>query len=112
MLEGMSVRAISRITGMHKNTILSVMLTAGQSCRGLFNRRIRNLRPRFVQADELWGFVHTKQGRLSPKAPKGWGDAYVWIAMDADTKLILGYLVGKRDHASCYTFVRDLSKRI
>jgi len=112
MLEGMSVRAISRITGLHRDTILSLMVATGRNCRAIFNKRVRNLRTRFVQADELWTFVHTKEPRLTAKSLKTWGDCYVWIALDSETKMILSYLVGKRDAASAHAFMRDLSKRI
>jgi transposase-like protein/IS1 family transposase len=112
MLEGMSVRAISRLTGAHKGTILSLMHTAASKCRALFDRMVRNIKPRFVQADELWSFVHTKEGRLYGDAPKEWGDAYTWVALDSESKLILSFHVGKRDAASAFEFVRDLSERI
>jgi len=111
LTEGMSIRAIARLTGTHKNTIMALLLTVGRKCQTLTDRCIRNVRPRFVQADELWTFVHTKEGHLSPNNPKDWGDAYVWIALDSQTKLVLSYLVGKRDAVSAYDFIRDLSTR-
>lgn len=111
LCEGMSVRAISRVTGVHKRTILSLLLTAGDKARNLFNGHVRNVRPRFVQADELWTFVHTKENHLFPGDSKEWGDAYVWMAIDSDTKLVLSYLTAKRDAVSAYDFIRDLSER-
>jgi len=112
LLEGMSVRAVSRITGAHQGTILAVLLTVGKRCRNLFNTRIRKINPRFVQADELWTFVHTKERHLFPGDPGEWGDAYVWMAIDSETKLVLSYLTAKRDAVSAYEFVRDLSERV
>ncbi|MGC2422364.1 MAG: DDE-type integrase/transposase/recombinase [Candidatus Acidiferrales bacterium] len=112
LLEGMSVRAVSRTTGVHKTTILSLLLTVGNKCRSLFDARVRNIRPRFVQADECWTFVHSKEAHLSPDAPAEWGDAYIWMAIDSETKMVLSYLVGKRDAANCVEFVRDLSERV
>ncbi|MFZ3211007.1 MAG: hypothetical protein WA188_05785 [Terriglobales bacterium] len=111
MLEGMSIRAICRFTGVDKNTITSVLNTAGEKARHVFDGRIRNVRPAFVQMDELWGFVHTKEQHLGDDDPQEWGDAYVWLAIDADTKLILSYYVGTRTTASAFEFVRDLSTR-
>lgn len=111
LTEGVSIRAIARLTGVHKNTIMALLLTVGDKCRRIFDRYIQNVRPRFVQADELWTFVHTKEGHVYPDDPKEWGDAYVWIALDAQTKLVLSYLVGKRDAVSAYDFIGDLSAR-
>jgi transposase-like protein len=89
IMDGMSVRAVSRFTGVHQGTILSLLLTVGNKCRNLFDRRARDIRPRFVQADELSTFVHTKAGHLSPDDPREWGDAYIWMAIDSETKLVL-----------------------
>jgi len=111
LTEGVSVRAASRLTGTHKGTILALLNTVGQKCEAVFDRYIQNIRPRFVQADELWTFVHTKEKHLFTDDPQEWGDAYVWIALDAGTKLIISYLVGKRDPASAHAFIRDLSSR-
>ena len=112
LTEGNSVRSISRITGVHKSTILSLMLTAGDRCRRVFDSKIRNVHPRFVQADELWTFVHTKEHHCSVDSPREWGDAYVWMAIDSETKLVLSYLTAKRDPVSAHEFVRDLSNRV
>jgi transposase-like protein/IS1 family transposase len=112
LLEGMSVRAVSRITGAHQGTILSLLLTVGKNCHDLFDKRVRGVRPRFVQADELWTFVHTKERHLLPNAPMEWGDAYVWMAIDSETKMVLSYLVAKREAMVAYDFIRDLSGRV
>ncbi|MGB7280699.1 MAG: IS1 family transposase [Candidatus Acidiferrum sp.] len=112
LLEGMSVRAVSRITGVHQGTILSLLLTVGDRCRSLFDKRVRGIRPQFVQADQLWTFVHTKERHLRPGSPDEWGDAYVWMAIDSDTKLVLSYLVAKREATAAYDFIRDLSERV
>lgn len=112
LVEGVSVRAASRLTGMHKRTILSLLVLAGQKCQALLDARIRNIRPNFVQLDELWTFVHTKQGHLSEDDPAEWGDAYTWVGLDADTKLIISHLVAKRDGPSALDFVTDLSRRV
>ena len=112
MTEGMSVRSISRATGMHKGTILSLLVTVGEKCARLFDERVRNIRPRYVQADELWTYVQKKQKRLTAADPIDHGDQYVWIGIDSETKAILSYYVGKRDAVSAYEFMGDLSKRI
>lgn len=112
LLEGMSVRAVSRFTGTHQGTILSLLLTVGKKARNLFDSRVRNIRPRFVQADELWTFVHTKEAHLHGDVPKAWGDQYIWMAIDSETKMVLSYLVAKREGASAYDFIKDLSERV
>jgi len=112
LTEGMSVRAISRVTGIHKTTILSLLTTIAGKCRGVFDAKIQNMRPRYVQADELWTFVHTKMKRVRSTDPDEYGDQYVWLALDSETKAILSYYVGKRDGLSAYEFIEDLSRRI
>src|SRR3984957_20535430 len=112
LLEGMSVRAVSRVTGAHQGTILSLLLTVGSKARNLFDARVRNIRPRFVQADELWTFVHTKEAHLYGDTPKEWGDQYIWMAIDSETKMVLSYLVAKREGSSAYQFIKDLSERV
>jgi transposase-like protein/IS1 family transposase len=111
LLEGMSIRAVSRVTGTHQGTILSLLLTVGKKARSIFDSRVRNIRPRFVQADELWTFVHTKEAHLYGDTPKEWGDQYIWMAIDSETKMVLSYLVAKREGASAHAFIRDLSER-
>jgi transposase-like protein/IS1 family transposase len=112
LLEGMSIRSVSRITGAHQGTILSLLLTVGSKCRNLFDTKVRNVRPRFVQADELWTFVHTKEKHLFPGDSPEWGDTYIWMAIDSETKLVLSYFSGKRDGKSAYEFIRDLRERV
>ena len=108
----MSIRAVSRITGLHKNTILSLIETASDKCRAIFDRYVQNVTPRYVQADEIWTFVHTKAKRVKDSDPLEYGDAYVWIALDSETKAVLSYYVGRRDAQSGYNFVQDLSRRV
>ena len=112
LVEGMSVRAISRVTGVEKKTILSLLLTIGAKCATLFDERVMGLAPRYVQADEIWTFVQKKQRRLKPSDPAERGDQYVWIAMDSESKAILTFYVGKRDAVGADTLMADLRRRI
>lgn len=112
MLEGMSVRAISRCTGVDKNTILSVMLTAGRKAQAVADVRLRDLKPTLVQADEIWTFCHTKDRNLSADDPAEYGHTYVWIALDSVTKLVISYHIGKRGSEDAYAFIGDLGNRI
>jgi IS1 family transposase/transposase-like protein len=113
MLEGVSLRAVSRLTGIHKNTLMRLMLTAGLKSKFLFNARMQNINTRFVQADELWTFAGKKQRRVSLNdARKGIGDQWLWIALDSDTKAVLSFHVGKRTAASADALIRDLRSRV
>lgn len=113
LLEGTSIRTTARLTGLHKNTLSRLTLTAGLKARFLFDARVRNVAPRFVQADELWTFVQKKQRRVAAgtDARSGHGDAWLWIALDSETKAILSYYIGKRTGDSANELIRDLRKR-
>lgn len=113
ILEGASIRGVSRITGIHKNTLLRLMLTVGLKCRFVFDARVRNVRPRFIQADELWSYVAKKQRRVESGADarSGAGDQWLWVAIDSDSKAVVSYYVGKRTADSANELIRDLRKR-
>jgi len=112
MLEGMSVRAISRLTGLHKDTVLSLMLTASQNASQRLDSLIRNVRVRYVQADEIWCFVGKKQKQIRKGDSPDLGDQWVFIAIDAESKLIASHIIGKRTAATTYDFLTDLRDRV
>jgi transposase-like protein/IS1 family transposase len=112
LIEGMSIRAISRVTETDQNTIMSLLLTVGEKCRQVFNAKVQGIKARYLELDELWNFVHTKQKNLHIGDPEEWGDTYTWIGLDAETKMVISYLVAKRDGPSALEFVTDLSKRV
>jgi IS1 family transposase len=111
MMEGTSVRAISRLTGHHIGTILNLMLTAGEKCQRLLDAKIRNVRPNLVQAYELHSFVGCHEKRLRFDAPKEWGSVWTWLALDSESKLIISHYIGQRDADSAWYFMRDLRAR-
>lgn len=78
----------------------------------LFDGKVQNLRPRYVQADEAWTFVQKKQKPLKLDDPADYGDQYAWPALDSESKAILSYRVGRRDAVNAYEFIGDLSRRI
>jgi IS1 family transposase len=111
MVEGMSIRSISRLTGASKNTIVKLLVDAGEACEDYQFRMLRNLPCKRLQLDEIWSFVYAKQ-RNVPEARKGEfgvGDVWTWTALDADTKLIASWLVGPRDGDTAARFVCDLA---
>jgi IS1 family transposase len=111
MLEGMSLWAISRVMGIHRDTILSLMVTASAKAQRVFDEKVRNIHPRFVQLDELWAMVGCHGKRVTIDSPADWGDAWTWLALDSEFKIILSYYIGPRNTVSAFNFVRDLSQR-
>jgi transposase-like protein/IS1 family transposase len=112
MMEGASVRSISRLLDIHKGTVLALLTTIGKNCRSVFDAKVRGIHPRMVQADELWSFVHSKEKHRRSDDPAEWGDAYLWIALDSDSKAVLSYHLGKRGGEDAYEFIQDLSQRV
>jgi IS1 family transposase len=111
LVEGMSIRATCRLTGAAKVTVLRLLADVGRLCTDHHDRTVRNIAARFIQCDEAWGFVGCKDRALKHGA-QGHGSAWVWIAQDADTKLVLSYFVGDRSFQSGSVLLRDLSSRV
>ena len=114
MVEGMAIRAISRMTGASKNTIAKLLADAGEAFSDYQDRTLRNLPCKRVQVDEIWSFVHCKQANVktAKAAPEGAGDIWTWTAIDADTKLVPSWYVGARDSAAAQHFIGDLALRL
>ncbi len=113
LVEGVSINAITRMTGVSKVTILRLLEQMGCACAEYHNRAIRNLRVRRVQCDEIWAFVYAKQKNVTEEQmAKGAGDVWTWTAIDADTKLIISYCLGNRGISTAQFFMRDLASRI
>lgn len=114
LVESMSVRAIVRITGVAKNTVTKLGLELGAACAEYQNKVFRDLPCKKIQCDEIWSFCYAKEKNvpLEHKGKRGYGDVYTWTAIDADTKLIMSYFVGKRDATSAHIFMLDLESRL
>ena len=112
LCEGMGIRPTERVVNAHRDTIMRLGRDVGEGYVKLHNQLFVNLRPKRLELDEAWSFVHTKQGNLQEDDPRDWGDQYSFIAMDSDTKAILAYHVGKRTKANTIGFALDLSTRI
>ena len=110
----MSLRAISRATDAPINTISNLFVDAGEACSAYHDEIVRLVRAKHVQVDEIWSFTYAKQKNVSiaKAAPEGAGDTWTWTAIDADSKLIVSWLVGPRDAGSAFTFVSDLADRL
>jgi IS1 family transposase len=114
LCEGNSIRAVTRLTGASKNTVTKLMVEAGEACATYHDQHVRNLQTRRVQVDEIWSFTYAKQKnvRRAKAAPDGAGDTWTWTAIDADSKLMVAWLVGGRDSSFAMMFMDDLRSRL
>lgn len=113
LAEGSSMCSISRITGVHGDTIGRLALRVGNACAGIMDEKMRNLTCRYLECDEIWGFIGKKKKNLRRgDRSRGLGDIWTFIALDADTKLIPAYLVGYRDAYHAKAFMSDLAERV
>jgi IS1 family transposase len=113
LVEGNSINAIVRMTGVAKHTVLKLIEDIGCACAEYHHRNVRGLKVRRLQADEIWAFcgAKAKNVTLEQKAA-GWGDVWTWTAIDADTKLCVSYLVGGRSTGWAMDFMQDCADRI
>lgn len=108
LLEGMSIRATSRLTGLHVDTLGDLILAVGENCGALMDS-IEGVEAKNVEADEIWGFVGLKEKRrIARSYSEELGDTWCWIAIEANTKMILAHNVGARDINTCWAFLERL----
>ena len=113
LVEGVSINATCRMTGVAKHTVLKLLKDMGCVCADYHNKHVRNLRVRRVQADEIWAFVYGKDKNLTmEQVQAGAGSVWTWTALDADTKLIVSYMLGDRGASTAQSFMRDVAGRI
>jgi len=113
LVEGASIRSVERMTGIHRDTIMRLMVRTGQNCQELMDSSMKNLKCENLQVDEIWCFVGKKQRHLQiTDNIEEMGDQWVWVALDADSKLIPSFLVGKRSFQNACAFLQDLSERL
>lgn len=112
LAEGSSIRSIERITGINRNTIMNLGVRVGQGCARLLDVKMRDLTCNQLQLDELWGFIGKKERQVLPTDNPELGDVWTFCAIDAETKLIPSFKVGKRTAANTQEFVRDIANRI
>ena len=113
-VEGVSIRSITRLTRVSKNTVLKLLRDAGQACSEYQDKALRDLPCNRLQLDEIWSFVYAKAKNVptAKRAPAVGGDIWTWTAIDADTKLIASWLVGDRSGETARIFVDDLASRL
>jgi transposase-like protein/IS1 family transposase len=112
LLEGNSIRSTERITKLDRNTIMSLLVRAGERCQSLMDDRMRNLSLKHLQIDEIWTFVQKKARHVCKGDSPEIGDQWVYVAIDAETKLIPSFRVGKRFRPDTAAFLWDLYHRL
>lgn len=113
LVEGMSIRSTTRITGVAKNTIIRLILELGKRWRAFQDKVFTNLPCRRIQCDEIWSFCNTKEKNLPKDHPPilGVGDLWTWTAICPDTKIVPYWLVGRRDSFHAQMFMNNLAQR-
>lgn len=114
MAEGISLRAITRLTGISRTTLIKLLEDAGKAFSEYQDKVLMNLNCRRVQVDEAWAFCYAKQKNVATakRAPQGAGDIWTWIGIDAQSKLAISWYVGGRDGGAALDFISDLGKRL
>lgn len=111
LVEGNSLRSTSRIADVSINTVTKLLVDVGSSCWKFHDEKVVNLTSRRIQCDEIWSFVYSKE-KNKPANVANAGDVWTWTAIDADSKLIVGWFVGNRDADSANTFMQDIESRL
>jgi IS1 family transposase len=115
LCEGASMRSVSRLADVSINTVAKLLVDAGRVCAQFHDETVRGLRSKRVQVDEIWSFTYAKKKNLTPEIAEkvgGAGDTWTWTALDADSKLIVSWLVGARDAAYANAFINDVAERV
>jgi len=114
LCEGSSMRSISRVVDVSINTVSKLLGEAGEACAAFHDEAVRGVKSKRVQCDEIWSFTYSKQKNVetAKAAPGEAGDTWTWTALDADSKLIVSYLVGGRDAGYADAFMQDVASRL
>lgn len=114
LVEGNSMRATSRIADCSINTVTKLLIDVGIACSEYQDKAMRNLTCKRIQCDEIWAFCYCKEKNVAPEQEGvlGFGDVWTWTAIDADTKLVPSFMVGKRDAEYAQAFIGDLASRL
>jgi transposase-like protein/IS1 family transposase len=108
ILEGNSVSSVERVTGVHKATILKLLVLAGEKCERIMADKVRNVEVRDVELDEVWSWIGCKQKRVRPEDDQNRGDCYVFVGIERHSKLVLNVTMGKRDQNTTNVFVEGI----
>lgn len=111
LVEGSSMRSISRVCDVSINTVTKLLVDVGRACWEFHDATVSGVKSQRVQCDEIWSFVYSKE-KNKPEGIENAGDVWTWTAIDADSKLILSWNVGNRDADSANVFMQDVADRI
>lgn len=106
------MRSTERITGVHRDTILKLLVLAGEKCERVMGRHVRNVQVRDVEVDELWSFIGKKEKRVSLEDDQSLGDCYTFVAIERNSKLVLNIAMGKRDQLTTNSFIEGVRDAI
>jgi len=114
LVEGNSIRATVRMTGVSKDAVTRLLVRLGSAAAEYQDRALRNLKCKRIQCDEIWAFCYAKDKNVptDKQGRFGYGSVWTWVAMDADSKLILSFVVGNRDGETAKVFIDDLKERL
>jgi len=114
LVEGNSIRATSRLSGVAYATVIKFVADIGRACTEYQDKTLRNITARRVQADEIWAFCYAKDKNIPEhmRGQKGIGSVWTWVALDADSKLAISWLVGSRDGDAATVFLQDVADRL
>jgi len=114
LCEGQSIRSITRVMGVSKNTVAKLLSDAGAVCMVYNDADVRDVKAKRIQVDEIWSFTYAKQKNVATAkaAPDGAGDTWTWTAIDVDSKFVVSYFVGGRDGECAMWFMDDLRTRL
>ena len=114
LCEGSSMRSITRVADVSINTVSKILADAGAACEAFHDKTVRKIQSKRVQCDEIWSFVYAKAKNVeaATSAPAGAGDCWTWTAIDADTKLMVAWSVGRRDAEAANGFMQDVADRV
>ena len=113
LVEGCSIRSTCRIADVSKNTVTKLLVQVGTACMNFHNEKVKGVKCLRLQADEIWSFVASKEKNTTPeKKEEGNGDAWTWVGIDADSKLVVSWFVGNRSAESAIYFMNDIKERL
>jgi len=114
LVEGNSIQATARMTGVSKNTVIKLLCDLGGVCEVYHSEHVKGLASRRIQCDEIWAFCYAKEKSLPKrlKGRKGYGDVWTWVALDADAKLAVSWMVGDRNAGAASAFMEDVADRL
>jgi hypothetical protein len=114
LVEGNSLRSTCRMTGVAMNTVLKLLADLGEACAEYHETHVRQVNAKRIQCDEIWQFVYAKAKNVpeDKQATFGYGDVWTWTAIDADSKLMVSYMVGPRTPHMCYELMKDVASRL